>query len=235
MPQILPDSWRITANRWLQACLPHSCLLCGNDSLDTLCPACVDDLPRLPSACPQCSEPTPAGERCGHCLNHPRHFDSAHAPFVYGFPLDRLIHAYKYGGELVLAPWFARQLAEKLVQTDFDIIFPLPLHPHRLRERGFNQAAELATRLGKLLKRPVDLDSCRRRRATPPQAALPHKERAANVRGAFECIRSLAGERILLIDDVMTTGATADECARTLKLHGAAWVSIAVVARAVKI
>ena len=235
MPQILPDSWRNTANRWLQACLPHSCLLCGSDSRNTLCPQCFDDLPRLLSACPQCAEPAPSGECCGRCLTHPRHFDSAQAPFVYAFPLDRLIHAYKYGGELVLAPWFARQLAEKLVPADFTTIFPMPLHPHRLRERGFNQAAELAIRLGKMLKRPVDLESLQRRRATPPQAALPHKERAANVRGAFECVRSLAGERILLIDDVMTTGATADEGARTLKLHGAATVCIAVVARAVKI
>ena len=178
MPQILTDRWRNAANRWLQAWLPHSCLFCGSACQATLCAECVDDLPRLTLACPQCAEPTPTGEICGRCLRRRRHFDGVHAPFIYAFPLDRLIHTYKYAGELVLAPWFAGHLAEKLDSAAFDTIFPMPLHPHRLRERGFNQAAELALRLGKILRRPVDLESCQRRRATPPQAALPHKERA---------------------------------------------------------
>ena len=112
---------------------------------------------------------------------------------------------------------------------------PLPLHPLRLRERGFNQAAELAKVVAAMQGQAVDLACLIRSRATPPQADLPHKERAANVRGAFECRANLNGRHLLLIDDVMTSGATLNEAARTLKLHGAAQVSVAVVARAVRL
>lgn len=235
MLPILKGSVQTAFARILSACLPHTCLLCACDSDDTLCPDCKSDLPRLPPGCPYCAEPTEDGRVCGRCLAHPPHFDATYAPLAYAYPVDRLIHTYKYSGELALAPWFAALMAESIGPAGFDCILPLPLHPLRLRERGFNQAAELARQLGKKLRFRVDLDSCRRRRATPPQAALPHKARADNVRGAFECTRRFDGERLLLVDDVLTTGATANECARTLKSHGAALVSVAVVARALRV
>lgn len=111
---------------------------------------------------------------------------------------------------------------------------PLPLHAQRLAERGFNQAVEIATHLEKRLKIPVDRYSLQRTRATPAQAELPLKERHRNVRGAFECRSDFSGRHLLLLDDVMTSGATASECARVLKLHGAASVTVAVAARALK-
>lgn len=231
--RILPESVRRTLAQWLDTALPQSCLLCGGDSHDLLCAACLADLPQHPPGCPCCAEPMPTPAPCGHCLAHPPHFDATFAALLYAFPADRLIQSYKYGGELALAPWFAARLAKQLPR-EFNRILPLPLHSDRLRARGFNQSAELARHLGKALQCPVDPFSCRRRRATPPQVGLPHAQRAANVRGAFECTGSYEGEHLLLVDDVMTTGATANECARTLKLHGAASVSVAIVARALR-
>lgn len=232
---IVPDVPASLGRRLLAGLLPQSCLLCGADAEDPLCPACRADLPRLPAArCPRCGEPTAHGEHCGRCLHRPPHFDAAHAAFRYEFPLDRLIQALKYGHQLALAAWFGQRLAEVLPAGDWAGIVPLPLHPGKLRERGFNQAAEIARSLAGALRVPLCADCLRRSRETAPQAGLALRERAANVRGAFECARDLAGRHFLLIDDVMTSGATLDEAARTLKLHGAGRVDAAVVARALR-
>lgn len=232
---ILPQPLRHSLD-WLARLLVPcgSCLLCTADSAGSpLCPACIADLPRLPSGrCPQCGEAIPVSERCGACLKKPPHFDACHALFPYQFPTDRLIQALKYGHQLALAKWFGQGLAAALSGTAAELIVPLPLHPQRLAERGFNQAMEIARQLEKALALPVDRKTLVRTRITPPQAEQPFKARRANVRGAFECRGDLSGKRILLIDDVLTTGATADECARVLKGHGAARVEVAVVARA---
>lgn len=216
--------------------LPGSCLLCAGEAGDELlCTPCQADLPPLPAAtCPICSERTTHGERCGACLQHPPNFAGVTALFRYDFPVDRMIHALKYGHQLALAGWFGKQLAHQLAGREFDRIVPLPLHPQRLRERGFNQAMEIARTLGNCLKIPVDRNSLHRTRATAPQAGLLLKARHGNVRGAFESRSDLAGQRILLVDDVLTSGATAGECARVLTLHGAASIHVAVVARALK-
>lgn len=216
--------------------LPGSCLLCGADSESgVICAACQADLPMLPPRlCPVCAEQTTHGERCGACLKDAPHFDRTIAAFRYDFPLDRVIHALKYGHQLALAPWFGQHMLARFTDPDVDRIVPLPLHRDRLRERGFNQAGEIARTLGAALGLPVDLDVLLRTRATPPQADLTDKERRRNVRGAFECRSDFSGQRLLLVDDVMTTGATANECARTLKIHGARSVAVLVAARAFK-
>ena len=145
-----------------------------------------------------------------------------------------MIHAFKYGHQLALAEWFANRLAAKLCGQAFDSIIPMPLHPRRLCERGFNQAVEIARTLEKHLNIPVDRNSLQRCKATVPQASLPLKQRQTNIRGAFECRSDLSGQRILLIDDVMTSGASANECSRILQLHGATLIHVAIVARAQK-
>jgi ComF family protein len=220
----------------LQQLLPSTCLLCGGNAEESvLCAGCIGDLPELPDhTCPHCSEPTTHGERCGACLKDPPHFARTFALYRYDFPADRLVHALKYGHQLALAAWFGQRLGERIAGHAFDAIIPLPLHPNRLRERGFNQSGEIARQLQIPTKIPVDRSSLLRTRETPPQAELPLKARHKNVRGAFECRTDFTGRRILLVDDVMTTGATANECARVLRLHGAAEVSVAVVARALK-
>jgi ComF family protein len=235
---ILPHPDKITdlARKLGEALLPGSCLLCGADSQSQLlCHGCSADLPGLPpNLCPLCADQTTHGERCGACLKDPPYFERTVALFLYDFPLDRIIHALKYGHQLPVAAWCGRQLAKRITKEEFDLIIPLPLHPKRLIERGFNQSVEIARVLGKRSNIDVDLGNVIRTRATPTQADLPHKERKKNVRGAFECRTNLSGQRLLLIDDVMTTGATLNECARTLKLHGAASVTVAVIARALR-
>jgi ComF family protein len=166
-------------------------------------------------------------------LQQPPAFDASAALFAYAFPIVRLIHALKYGHQLAIAQWLGKTLATRLNPADCDAIIGLPLHPSRLQERGFNQSIEIARPISRAWQRPLYIDVLQRTRA-PPQAELPLKARQANVRGAFECVADLSGQRILLLDDVMTTGATLDECARVLKLHGASSVTVAVAARALK-
>jgi ComF family protein len=133
---------------------------------------------------------------------------------------------------LELAQLFARDLAARIRTHDAaDAIIPMPLHPARLGERGFNQAAEIARRLSGYLQLPWLGNVCRRVRDTPPQAGLDLKARRRNLRGAFACTEDLAGRRVALVDDVMTSGASLNELARTVKKAGAVSVTAWVVAR----
>ena len=169
---------------------------------------------------------------CGACIANPPHYDASCAAFVYAYPVDALIQALKYGGQLALAGLFAHKLHQRIGKAaGVDLIVPLPLHPARLAERGFNQAAEIAKALSRLTGIAMDAQLGRRVRNTAPQTALPWRERAANMRQAFACERDLAGLSVAVVDDVMTTGATLDEFARTLKRSGAARVENWVVAR----
>jgi ComF family protein len=217
--------------------LAQDCLLCGAVSgSELLCAACANDLPPLPApGCPRCALPTPNGETCGRCLAKPPSFDTTIAAYRYDFPLDRLVQSFKYGHRLALADYFGGQLAQLGAASrikDFDLLVPLPLHKERLRERGFNQALELARPVGRAWRLPIDARSCTRTRNTPAQAALPWREREKNIRGAFQCAADFTGKRVILVDDVMTTGASLGECARTLRQRGAQEVALLVVARA---
>jgi ComF family protein len=216
----------------LHRLLPQVCYLCGGASGNApLCADCIRELPLPdPRCCPRCALPTTQGETCGACLKHQPHFDRVLSAFIYDFPVDRLIQGLKYGGELALADWLGAQLLALASTCPADLVVPLPLHPQRLRERGFNQAHELARPLARagLL---IDAAICSRTRATPAQAGLPLRRRIANLHGAFACHDDLSGRHVLLVDDVMTSGATLNECARTLKLHGAAAVTALVIAR----
>lgn len=208
------------------------CALCGHMSHDGLwCAACDRSLPRLPAGrCPGCALPTPAGERCGHCLKHPPLFDRAVAAYAYAYPLDRLIQAMKYREKLALADAFAAKLAP-LIDSRPDCAIAMPLHPAKLRERGFNQSLLLASAISSKLKVELLPHACRRVRDTPPQSTLPWKERKKNVRDAFCCEQDLAGLHVALVDDVLTTGASLNALASAAKARGAAEVSVWVVAR----
>ncbi|MCE5181279.1 MAG: ComF family protein [Betaproteobacteria bacterium] len=214
--------------------MPRHCILCEAASPNRpLCASCHADLPHhaMP-ACPVCALSTLDGQVCGHCLRHPPAFDHALAAFSYGFPLDRLLHAFKYAGNLALADILAEPLARIAAgHPKPDMLLPMPLHPSRLKERGFNQALEIARPIAKWLNIPLAADACRRTRDTSSQAGLKLKERRRNVRGAFACDLDLAGKIIAVLDDVMTTGATLNEISRVLKSRGAVEVSAWVVAR----
>jgi ComF family protein len=213
--------------------VPPACLLCGARSTRSLCPGCLADLPwhRQPQ-CPQCALPTPDGQLCGACLQHPPAFDRTQAALTYAFPLDQMIPRLKYHGQLAIAPVLGECLAQALEHAPRpDRLIAMPLHAARIRERGFNHATEIARSVARQLGLPLDLDSCRRTRDTPPQMGLKYDARRRNVRGAFSCSGEVQEQRIALIDDVMTTGTSLDELAATLKLAGALEVSCWVVAR----
>lgn len=226
---------QLTWNRMLGALLPQDCLLCGGVAGQALlCPACAADLPVLPAErCPVCAEASPGGSVCGACLTGPRHFDATIAALRYHFPVDRLVQSLKYSRRLATADFLAQAMLAGPRPVG-EVIIPLPLHPLRLRERGFNQSAEIARPLAKALRLPLELDGCLRSRDTAPQASLPWKERKRNIRHAFECRSDLTGKSVIVVDDVMTTGATLDEFARVLKAHGALRVTNWVAARALR-
>jgi ComF family protein len=212
-----------------------SCFLCRGASRGLLCPACDADLPRLEAAgglrlCPRCALAAPGGAVCGRCLAEPPRYDATFAALAYAFPGDVLIQALKFRGELALAPLLAEMLRQR-TSTDegIDLVVPVPLSSQRLRERGYNQAAEIARRLR--ARAPLELFLCERSRDTAAQAELPWSERRRNVRGAFRCTRAIPGGTVAVVDDVMTTGATLDEMAATLKQAGARRVVNWVVAR----
>lgn len=207
-----------------------SCFLCRGAAAHLLCPACIADLPQLaPPLCPRCALPSPGGAACGRCLAEPPHYDATVAALAYAFPADALVHALKFRGELALAPLLATLLRERVpAQERVDLCIPVPLSPERLRTRGYNQAAEIArhVRRGRLL-----VAACERSRDTAPQLELPFAARRRNVKGCFAVRAGVEGAAVAVVDDVMTTGATLDEMARTLKAAGAARVVNWVVAR----
>ena len=210
------------------------CVLCGSMSHDGLwCAACDRALPYLDAAhCPVCALPAPSGEVCGQCLKRPPLFDCTTAVFGYSFPLDKLIQAMKYGEQLALAYAFAEQLVRRIDKDRLpDCIIPMPLHPSKLRERGFNQSQLLAARLADELQLELLPLACRRVRDTPPQSALPWKERDKNMRDAFRCDADLTGKRIALVDDVLTTGASLNALAEAVRERGATGISAWVAAR----
>jgi len=221
----------------MRAVLGERCLGCGaRPAISGLCTGCRDALPRLPeSVCAVCAEPVFGASRCGACVAHPPAFARTVAARVYAFPLDAWIRALKYQGRLPAARALAGLLADALrFSAPPDLLIPMPLSPARQRERGFNQALEIARQLPHPLAVRIDTRVLVRARDTEAQAALSVEDRRRNVKGAFRAVRALPGARVALLDDVMTTGATADAAAEAVRDAGAAEVSVWVVARALR-
>jgi ComF family protein len=223
--------------RLLALVLPPRCLLCGapgEGDLD-LCAACAAELPRNASCCARCAEPLslPAA-LCGRCQQHPPPWETAWAPFRYGWPLDRLETRFKFAGNLACGRtlarlWCAAPPPRELPQA----IVPVPLHVSRLRRRGYNQALELARPLARALGVGLHVDALLRRRATEAQTELDAVARRRNVHDAFAlCDGTTLPSHVAMLDDVMTTGATLAECARVLKRAGVARVDVWALARA---
>jgi ComF family protein len=225
--------WR-SAVKGLQRALPQACMLCAASSGDALlCEACAAALPRIRCACPLCGLPSAVAVVCGACLARPLPFSATIAAWVYGFPVDQLLHAFKYGTALALAEVFADALCAAVRQsTDAraDAIVALPLSPARQRVRGFNQAHEIARRVAASLELPL-IRGLARVRDSPPQATLAWRSRAGNVRDAFVGAPSLRDCRIAIIDDVMTTGVTLSAAAKAARRAGALGVEAWVVTR----
>lgn len=189
--------------------------------------------------CQRCAVRVPAGTTvCGDCLRDPPPFFAAFAAVDYGHPWDRLLSDFKFNAALDLAGTLGRLLAESITAADADrpdLLLPVPLSAQRLRERGYNQSWELARRCARHLDCRTDTALLRRVKDTPHQLSLPRGQRLANVQGAFDVDprrgSTLLGRRVALVDDVMTTQATARELAQVLLAAGTRDVQVWVVAR----
>ena len=255
-PSGTPAGWRGWIITAVDLLFPPFCPVCrvrlDAGRRDPLCGACWEHLERIPPpVCRVCGMPfgaftdgparvggMPAVHLCGACRAHPPSYSYARAAARYGDVVRQAILAFKFGGRRALAAPLGDLLAETaavLPVQGVDLLLPVPLHRRRERERGFNQSRLLARRVGTAWGVPVRADVLARAAATLPQTDLGAEDRRANVRGAFTLRRPdvVVGRHVLLVDDIMTTGATAGECAGLLRDAGAATVGVVTVARVV--
>ncbi len=228
--------WATWTCRFGQALLPTRCLVCSERGAGTqdLCRDCRIALPWNRSACARCALPLPfPAPTCGRCHLASPPFDASRAVFRYGFPLDRLLPRLKFHGDLAAGRLLAELCAEALANAPRPLaLLPVPLHPARLRRRGYDQALELARPLARALDLPLCADRLHRQRATTAQSELGARARRHNVHEAFALHPGPLPAHIAVFDDVMTTGATLAECCRTLKRAGVERVEAWAVARA---
>jgi len=230
-------SW---SKKILDLIYPPHCTLCGDSGQAglELCPACLADLPHNRLCCSVCALPLSGSDThtlvCGECQRKPPAFDQCLAPFRYEGRIRELIARFKFRGDLATGRLLSTLLGNFLAEADFgdvEALIPVPLHPSRLRERGYNQALELARPLSRRLGVTLLPRACRRARATPPQSRLDQRERRRNLRGAFETDGPINVRHLAVLDDVMTTGATVGELTKVLKRAGAQRVDVWALAR----
>ncbi|TBR23052.1 ComF family protein [bacterium] len=233
----LSGDWK---ERVLHLLLPRTCGACGRDLPCTLqgplCGPCLSGLELIrPPYCPRCGMAGRAQTSCRRCASLPPATPVTRAAFRYRGPLPPLLHAFKYGGRLdagrALGDWMAGAWRRHPELGRPDALVPVPLHPARLAERGFNQARVLAERVSSAAGAPVAELAARRRR-TPPQAQRAREERLGRMSGAFRAEPSARGLRLVLVDDAMTSGETLAACASALREAGAADVKAFVLTRA---
>jgi len=216
---------------WL---LPARCLACGargHAGLD-LCLDCQGELPWNDSACARCALPLPRpAALCGACLSSPPPFAAAFAPLRYAAPVDALEARFKFHAGLACGRLLSQLMYASVKAPACDLLVPMPLHRARLAQRGYNQALELARPLAQAWQLPLQPGWLRRLRDSAPQSQLDAAERRRNVRGAFLADTAVLGRRVLLVDDVVTTGSTARAAAKALLAAGAAQVSVLAAAR----
>ncbi|TAK92361.1 MAG: ComF family protein [Burkholderiaceae bacterium] len=224
----------LCAQGLLRFALPNHCGVCGVASKDLLCAACRQQHFTTVLRCHGCGQRMLDQQvtHCGACLADAAPFDRTYAAFDYAAPWDAALAALKFGHRLPYAALLAQAWVRQCsAPVPMDCLMPAPLSTQRLRERGFNQALEIARHLARHTQQPLDTHSLVKVRDTPPQVGLSRKDRLKNVRGAFACVGKVQGQRIAVVDDVMTSGATLAEIARTLKHAGAASVINIVIAR----
>ncbi|MBK1641243.1 phosphoribosyltransferase [Chromatium okenii] len=225
----------------LSTLFPATCILCGAAGVGDrdLCAGCAVELPHNHHACGRCAHPFATAELadtlCEHCQRQPPPFHRSLSAFRYAGAVPFLIIGAKFNGQLTFIRLLGQCLAERVIaaaQPLPEVLIPVPLHPQRLRERGYNQSLEIARVVGRELQIPVDYQSCARVLATTPQTELSAQARLHNVRGAFALTRPPQWSRVALIDDVMTTATTVSELSRVLARAGVAEIAVWTVARA---
>lgn len=210
------------------------CTLCGASSADDLCAGCIAELPHIDYGCRQCGVPLQHDGLCGDCLIAPPSFSRCIAPLRYEPPISHLVGSFKYQSHFNHGRVLSQLLIERLQREDIASIaalIPVPLHWRRRWQRGFNQSEIIADELSRALQLPMQTRWLRKTRGGTPQQHLDAEARQRNLRDAFACNRDVTGMHLAVIDDVVTTGATANAIARILRNRGAASVQIWALAR----
>ena len=226
----------------LSSLFSKQCLLCLSPTLNThlLCSDCGTDLSKNSAHCLVCaipfSETQTSGKMliCGKCQKNPPHYTTSLIPHLYASPLKEIIAHLKFHGNLSYAPLLAQTFINSLKHRKNNLpecIIPVPLHQQRLRERGFNQALELAQIISKQLHIPLDYSLCQRNKATPYQSGLSAKQRKQNLKNAFAMKKSHNYKHVAIFDDVVTTGTTVNELAKELKQSGVETIEVWAIAR----
>lgn len=216
--------------------LPSICVLCHqfHQGQFAVCAPCIAFMNPLGIACQHCAYPLADNHYllCGHCIKKPPHFDNTFITYRFEEPLRSLLHQFKYHSGLYLASFLSHLIFQSIHKQSVmpQCLIPVPMHPQRIKLRGFNQAAVLTQNLAKKLKLPYDLSSCQKIINTEPQASLDKTERQKNLRHAFRC-KEMPYQHIALIDDLLTTGSTVNELARVLKKAGVQRVDVWCCAR----
>ena len=239
-------------DRWAGWLLPPRCVLCrrpGQRPAYDLCVECEAEIPIVPDPCRRCGLPREGQEGqegeegeedgCAHCRALELPYSRCVAPWAYEFPVTQLVQALKYEGALANARVFGTRMVAQALREQRDpwqraaLVVPMPLHPSRLVERGFNQSHEIARIVSRLLDLRLAGKGLRRIRSTAPQVGLSRQQRAGNLSGAFAADSSaVAGQHVVLIDDVVTTGSTVAAAAQALLVAGASGVVVWALARA---
>jgi ComF family protein len=231
------NDWLKYAQGWFaEKCVfPSKCILCLQDSKNgkIVCEFCVRTLPWLSIACKRCALKMVATGICGKCLNQELVIERAQALFHYAWPINSFISRLKYQGNLHFAKLLGEWMAEYLTPDKAECILPMPLHSLRQSKRGFNQTIELAKPYAKYWQLPLCKEAAVREKSSVPQSSLSAKERSENIDAKdFVINPSFDAKHVLIIDDVMTTGATMRDFAKALKASGVQTVEALVVARA---
>ncbi|RUR05778.1 ComF family protein [Legionella sp. km772] len=219
--------------------LPSICILCNqfHPTRLAVCDFCIALFPSLGPSCKYCAFPLPDEGYliCGHCIKQPPYFNNATIAYSFEEPLRGLLHRFKYQNGLYLSSLLAQLIinAWKKQPSTPQCLIPVPMHPKKIKSRGFNQTIIIAQLLSKRLKIPIDFISCQKKLHTPAQAELNGKKRSQNIKNAFSVAPS-SYKHIALIDDLLTTGSTVNELAKVLKKSGVQQVDIWCCARAVK-
>jgi ComF family protein len=243
LPHPIPR-WRLAAEKTLDLLLPPLCLSCDAPvgSARTLCPACWGEIHFIAAPfCSCCGAPfeVPVGDGMlrGGCIGNPPHFNAARGAMLYNDASKRLVLSFKHSDRTypawALTAWMHRAGQEFWAEADY--LVPVPLHRWRLFKRRYNQSALLAQHMGAIAAKPVLVDALLRLRPTPTQGHMNRKERQENVKGAFglnpRYAAQLQDKTIILVDDVLTTGATVNECSTVLLKAGVKAVNVQTLAR----
>lgn len=218
--------------------LSRICIICNEYHLEqvALCKHCIKQLKLLPYSCQQCAHPLSDSQfpLCGTCIKKPPFYDQAYISHAFDEPIRSLIHQFKYQNGLYLTSFLSHLMLMSWNKMDQkpQCLIPIPMHPRKLRERGYNQSILLVKSLAKKTNIPYDTHSCKKIINTAAQASLSGTNRRQNLKKAFKC-STLAFKHVALVDDLLTTGATANELAYILKKKGTERVDIWCCARAI--